>query len=138
MFLLHIHLTLKLHVLSNIFQISNFRFSLEYIARGDTYHSTKWKQESVLRQTTSLEVTLIRYWNDIEKATWRTHRYFIDFGSRIDVEISTSNWCHLFYADSPFITDKISTNFRSRNSMSNRCAHWVLGQIGMYALVFVS
>ena len=34
---LHVYLTLKSHLLRNIFQISNFRFSLEYVARGDYF-----------------------------------------------------------------------------------------------------
>ena len=42
-------------------------------------------------ETASTEVTLIRSGNDIEKSTLRTHRYFIDFESRIHVEISTSH-----------------------------------------------
>ena len=83
-------------------------------------HSTKWKQESMLRQATSLEVTSIRHRNDIEKSTWRTHRYFIDFESRIDAELSTSNRCHLFHVHLPFIINEISTNFRCGISMSNR------------------
>ena len=37
----HVDLTLKLHLISNNFQISNFRFSLEEVARGDTYHKSK-------------------------------------------------------------------------------------------------
>ena len=32
----------------------------------------------------------------VEKSTWRTHRYFVDFESRILIEISTSNRCHNF------------------------------------------
>ena len=55
-----------------------------------------------------------------KKATWRTHRYFIDFESQFDVELSTSNRCHSFHVDSPFIIDEISMNFRCGNSMSNR------------------
>ena len=40
MFDLHVHWKLKLHLLNNIFQISNFKFSLEKIARWDPYHSS--------------------------------------------------------------------------------------------------
>ena len=36
-------------------------------------------------ETVSTEVMLIRRGSDIEKSTWRTHRYFIDFSSRIHV-----------------------------------------------------
>ena len=40
----------------------------------------------------STEVTSIWRRNDIEKSTWRTHRYFVDFESRIHVEVSTSKY----------------------------------------------
>ena len=53
-------------------------------------------------------------------STWRTHRYFIDFESRIHVEISTSNRCHNFHVDSPFKINVISTNFPRGISPSNR------------------
>ena len=68
----------------------------------------------------STEVTSIWRRNDIEKSTWRTHRYFVDFESRIHVEISTSNRCHNFHVDSPFKIDVISTNFPRGISTSNR------------------
>ena len=55
-----------------------------------------------------------------EKSTWRTHRYFVDFGNRIHVEISTSNRCHNFHVDLPFKMDVISTNFPRGISTSNR------------------
>ena len=42
-------------------------------------------------ETASTEVTSIRRQNDIEKSTWRSHRYFDYFQSRIHVEISRSN-----------------------------------------------
>ena len=66
------------------------------------------------------EVTSIWRRNDIEKSTWRTHRYFVDFESRIQVEISTLNRCHNFKVDSPFKINVISTNFPRGISMSNR------------------
>ena len=62
-------------------------------------------------ETASTEVTSIWRRNDIEKSTWRTHRYFVDFESRIHVKISTSNRCHNFHVNSPFKIDVISTNF---------------------------
>ena len=71
-------------------------------------------------EATSTEVTSIRRRNDIEKSTWRTHSYFVDFESRIHVEISTSNRCHNFHADSPFKIGGISTNFLRGISSSNR------------------
>ena len=71
-------------------------------------------------ETASTEVTSIWRRNDIEKSTWRTHRYFVDFESRIHVEISTSNRCHNFHVDSPFKIDVISTNLPRGISTSNR------------------
>ena len=38
-------------------------------------------------ETATTEVTSIWRRNDIENSTWRTHRYFVDFESRIHVEI---------------------------------------------------
>ena len=73
----------------------------------------------VLTYFRSLEVMSIQHRNDIEKSTWRTHQYFIDFESRIDMELSTSNRCHLFQVDSTFINDEVSTNFRRGISMSS-------------------
>ena len=40
-------------------------------------------------ETAGTEVMSIRRRNDIEKSTWKTHRYFVDFESRIHVKIST-------------------------------------------------
>ena len=53
----------------------------------------------------------IRHQNDIEKSTCKTHLYFVDFESRIHVEVSMSNQCHNFHVNSPFKIDEISTNF---------------------------
>ena len=71
-------------------------------------------------ETASTEVTSIRCRNYVEKSTWRTHWYFVDFESRIHVEISTSNRCHDFLVDSPFKLDEILTNFPCGISTSNR------------------
>ena len=71
-------------------------------------------------ETASTEITSIWRRNDIEKSTWRTHRYFVDFESRIHVEISTSNRCHNLHVDSPFKIDVIYTNFPRQISTSNR------------------
>ena len=71
-------------------------------------------------EITSTEVTSIRRQNKIEKSTWRTHRYFVDFERRIHVEMSTSNRFHNFHLDSPFKIDVISTNFPREISTSNR------------------
>ena len=63
-------------------------------------------------ETAHTEVTLIWRRNDIEKSTWRTHRYFVNFkGRRIHVKISTSNRCHKFHVDSPIKINEITTNF---------------------------
>ena len=71
-------------------------------------------------KTPDPEVTLILPRNYIEKSTWRTHRYFVDFQSRINVEIFTLNRCHNFHLDSSFKIDVISTNFPRGISTSNR------------------
>ena len=71
-------------------------------------------------ETVSTEVTSIWRRNNIEKSTWRTHRYFVDFESRIHVKISTSNRCHNFHVNSPFKIDLISTNFPRGVSTSSR------------------
>ena len=82
-------------------------------------------------ETASTEVTSIRRRNNVEKSTWKTHRYFVDFESRIHVEISTLNRCHNFHVDSPFKIDVLSTNFPCGISTSNRWridedVHWIL------------
>ena len=71
-------------------------------------------------ETASTDVTSIQRQNDNKKSTWRTRQYFIDFESRIHVEISTSNLCLNFHVDSPFKIDEISTNFPREISTSNR------------------
>ena len=58
--------------------------------------------------------------NGIEKSTWKTHRYFVDFESRIHVEISRSNRCHNVHVDSPSKIAEISTNFPRGISTSNQ------------------
>ena len=50
-------------------------------------------------ETASTAVTSIQRRNDIEKSTWRIHRYFVDFESWIHVEISTSNRRHNFHEE---------------------------------------
>ena len=63
---------------------------------------------------------LIPHQSNVEKSTWRSHQYFVDFESGIHVEISTSNRCHNFHMDLPFKIEEISTNFPRRVSRSNR------------------
>ena len=70
--------------------------------------------------TPSTEVTSIRRRSNFEKSTWRTHRYFVGFKSRIHVEISSSNRCHNFHVDSSLKIDVILTNFPRKISTSNR------------------
>ena len=43
--------------------------------------------ENDTMEKASTEVTSIRHGKDIEKFTWRIHRYFVDFESRIHVEL---------------------------------------------------
>ena len=71
-------------------------------------------------ETASTGVTSILRRNNVEKSTWRTHRYIVDFESRINVEISTSNRCHNFHVNSPLKIDEISTNFPRGISTLNR------------------
>ena len=97
----------------------NFRFSLEQHAKGDTYHSTKWKKDPVLCEVASLEVTSIQHQKGIEKTTWRTYHFFIDVESRIDTALLTSNQRHPFQVDLFFIIDVISTNFQRGILMFN-------------------
>ena len=73
-----------------------------------------------MEMVASTEVTSIWRRRDIEKSTWRTHRYFIDFESGIHVEFSTLNRCHNFHVDLPFKIDEISTNFPRGISTWNR------------------
>ena len=76
--------------------------------------------ENDTMETASKEVTAIRRRNDIGKSTWKTHPYFVDFESRIHVEISTSSLCHNFHVDSLFKIDVVSTNFPRGISTTNR------------------
>ena len=78
------------------------------------------------------EVTSIWRQSNIEKSTWKTLRYFVDFESRTHVEISTSNRCHNFYVDSPFRSDVISMNFPRGISTSNRWRIDEDGPIGLF------
>ena len=70
-------------------------------------------------ETASTEVISIRRRNDIEKYTWRTNQYYVDFESQIHVEISTPNLCNNFNVDLPFKINIISTNFPPGISTSN-------------------
>ena len=60
------------------------------------------------------------------KKTWKSHRYFIDFESGIDIVLSTSNRCGFFDVNSTFIIDEPSATFRCGISMSNR---WRINEI---------
>ena len=87
-------------------------------------------------ETGSTEVTSIWHRHDIEKSMQRTHRYFVDFESRIHAEILTLNRRHNFHVDSSLKINVISTNFPRGisawnfhvESMPNwrRCVHWVM------------
>ena len=71
-------------------------------------------------ETASTTITSIRRWSNIEKSTWRTNQYFVDFESPIPVKISTSNRCHKFHLDSLFKINEISANFPRGVSTLNR------------------
>ena len=86
-------------------------------------------------ETASTEYSSIRRRHDIEKSTWRTHRYFVDFESEIHVEISASNRCHNFHLDLPFKIDIISTNFPRGISTLNR---WQIDKDLFFGLALVS
>ena len=83
-------------------------------------------------ETTSTELTPIWRRNDIEKSTFKTHRYFADFESQIHVEISTSDQFKNVHVGSRFKFDDISVNY-SRGDWQ-RCVHW--GCVISYALPF--
>ena len=70
--------------------------------------------------TARIEVMLILRQHDIQKSTWRTHSYLVDFESRINLKISASNQCHNFHMDLPVKIDEISTNFPREILTSNR------------------
>ena len=71
-------------------------------------------------ETETTEVTSIWRRNNMEKSRWRNYRYFVDFESRIHVQVSTSNRCHNFDVDSRFKIDVISTNVPPGISTSNQ------------------
>ena len=72
-------------------------------------------------ETASTKVTSIWRQNNVREkiSAWRTWRYYVDFESRIHVEISSLNRCHNVHVDSPFKIDVISTNFPREISTSN-------------------
>ena len=76
--------------------------------------------ENNAMETANTEVWSIRCGNKVEKSTWRTHLYFVDFESRIHIEISTSNLCHNSHIDSAFKIEVISANFPRGVSKSNQ------------------
>ena len=105
---LHVDSVSKLHKLTIN---SKFRLSLEQVTRRRYYYSRRWKQKLVLYQKRSLEVISVWHRNNIKKTTWKNRWFFIGFDSRIDIELSTWNRCHLFEVDSAFIIAEILTNF---------------------------
>ena len=123
---------------------SNISDNVNIVETTSTQHYTRIAQNRFPEQkilgnnrmeTGSTEVTLIRLRNDTEKSTWRAHRNFVDFESRIHVEISTLNRCHNFHVDSPFKVDVISTKFPRRISTSNRCPLGIF--ITMKIMIFI-
>lgn len=71
-------------------------------------------------ETASTAVKSIQYRANIQNMMRRTHRYFVSFGSPIQVEISTLNRCDYFHMDSFCKIDEILSNFPLRNLTSNR------------------
>ena len=78
--------------------------------------------ENDRKETASKAVTSIRHQNNIEKSTWKTHRYVINFESRITLKfprrivITISTWIHL------------SKSMKSRRTFHvefRRCVYWV-------------
>ena len=67
--------------------------------------------ENDRKETTSKAVTSIRHWNYIEKSMRKTQQNFVDFESRIHIEISMSNRCYNFHVDSPFKIGKSRRTF---------------------------
>ena len=101
----------------NILQIS----STQHYTRIAQHRFPEQKiLENDRMETASTEVTSMQRRSDIEKFTWRTHQYFVDFESRINVETSTSNRCHNSHVDSILKVDVVSTNFSRGNSTPNR------------------
>ena len=83
--------------------------------------------ENDRKELASKEVTSIWHRNGMEKSTWKADRYFVDFESRIHVEISTSNRCHSFTYQNRWNLDEVSTQNFDTELMANRqrCVHWV-------------
>lgn len=116
MFDFHINLTLKLH-----FEIANFKFSLEQIARVDAYHSTKW----ISRSQCNIERLVQKLCQfDIETTLKKLREKLIDNSLLLKVD---STWsyprqvaCHPFHVNFPFIFYEISTDSRQSISMSYR------------------
>ena len=110
--------------ISNSSNISDFVNFVEMTSTQPRFVQNRFPGQKMLgnyrMETAGTDVTSIRRRNDIEKSTWKTRRYFVDFKSRIHVKISTSNRCHNFHVDSPLKIDEISTNFPRGISASNR------------------
>ena len=66
-------------------------------------------------ETVSTEVVSIRRWNDREKSTWKTHRYFVGFDSRVHLEFSSSNRYSNFHVEVRHRIDVFSLLQHCRN-----------------------
>ena len=106
--------------ISDYVNIIEFAWTQHYTRIAQNTFPEQKMLENDTMETESTGVTSIRHRNNIEKSTWKTHSCFVDFESRIHVEISTSNRYHNFHVDSPFKTDVISTNFPRGTSTLNR------------------
>ena len=80
----------------------------------------------LLHQAASLEVPPTGQRSNIGKSMWKTHHFFIDFESRIDVQLFMSNRCHSLQGDWAFIIDGCSVWNSDVDSMANqrKRVHW--------------
>ena len=106
--------------ISNYFNIVEITATQHYTRIAKNRFPEQKMLENDRMERASTRVTSIWLRNNIEKSTWRTHQCFVNFESRIHVEISMSNGCHNFHVGLSFKIDVISTNFPSGISTSNR------------------
>ena len=82
----HVDLMFKLHLISNTFQISNFRFSLEQVAREDSYHNAKWNQSQCYVKQLVLKSCRL----EVETTSKKPHGKLINISSILKVELTFS------------------------------------------------
>ena len=76
---------------------SNINDYVNIVEKTSTQHYTRFAYnrfpvykmfENDRKETVSKAVTSIRHHNNTEKSTWKFHQYFVNFESRIHIEIS--------------------------------------------------